>query len=260
MAEVDPGGQKSAGRVALVTGGGSGIGRAVARALHGAGYAVVVAGRRAAQLEETVALAGSSGPRMVAVAADVCHPDSVQALFVRIREEFDRLDLLFNNAGANAPATPIEEVGYEQWRAVVDANLTGAFLCAQQAILLMKAQRPRGGRIINNGSISAQVPRPHAAPYNVTKHAITGLTKSIALDCRKFDIACGQIDIGNAATDMSERLAVAALQANGEYAAEPRIDVKHVADAVLYMAGLPLEANVPFLTVMATKMPFAGRG
>ena len=253
-------GQRNVERVALVTGGGSGIGRAVALALHGAGYSVAVAGRRAAELEATVALAGSGGARLVAMAANVCEPDSVKALFARVREEFGRLDLLFNNAGANAPAMPIEEVSYEQWRAVVDVNLTGAFLCAQQAILLMKEQQPRGGRIINNGSISAHVPRPHAAPYNATKHAITGLTKSIALDCRKDEIACGQIDIGNAATDMSERLAVAALQANGEYAAEPRMDVKHVADAVLYMAGLPLECNVPFLTVMATKMPFMGRG
>ena len=248
-----------AGKVALVTGGGSGIGRAVAMAMHAAGYSVVVAGRRLAQLEETVVL-GGGGARMISVAADVSQPDSVKALFRRVRDEFGRLDVLFNNAGANAPAMPIEELSYQQWSAVVNVNLTGAFLCAQQAILLMKQQQPGGGRIINNGSISAQVPRPHAAPYNSTKHAITGLTKSIALDCRNYDIACSQIDIGNAATDMSAKLAVAALQANGEFAAEPRMDVKHVAEAVLYIAGLPLDANVQFMTVMATKMPFIGRG
>ncbi len=256
MASADAGSRK----VALVTGGGSGIGRAVAVAMHAAGYSVVVAGRRVAQLEETATLAGGGGARIVCVAADVSRPEQVKALFARVKKEFGRLDVLFNNAGANAPAMPIEELSYEQWSAVVSVNLTGAFLCAQQAILLMKEQNPRGGRIINNGSISAQVPRPHAAPYNSTKHAITGLTKSIALDCRDYEIACSQIDIGNAATGMSAKLAVAALQANGEFAAEPRMDVKHVADAILYIAGLPLDANVQFMTVMATKMPFIGRG
>jgi NAD(P)-dependent dehydrogenase (short-subunit alcohol dehydrogenase family) len=250
----------AAGRIAIITGAGSGIGRAVALAMYHAGYAVVLAGRRIAALEETAAMAEGAGAPMLCVATDVTRPDSVNALFARTREKFGRLDLLFNNAGANTPAVPIEDLTYDQWCAVVNVNLTGAFLCAQQAIALMKSQQPRGGRVINNGSISAHVPRPHQAAYTATKHAITGLTKSISLDCRDFDIACSQIDIGNAATEMSEKLAVAALQANGSTLAEPRIDVSYVADAVLYMAGLPLDANVQFMTVMATKMPFVGRG
>ena len=261
MASTDSGGAKTGqGKIAIVTGAGSGIGRAVALAMYSAGYSVVLAGRRIAALEETAAMAAGSGALMHCVATDVTQPDSVKALFAGTRDKFGRLDVLFNNAGANAPVMPIEELTYDQWCAVVNVNLTGAFLCAQQAIALMKSQNPRGGRIINNGSISAQVPRPHQAPYTATKHGITGLTKSISLDCRNYDIACSQIDIGNAATDMSEKLAVAALQANGSTMAEPRIDVSNVAEAVLYIAGLPLEANVQFMTVMATKMPFIGRG
>jgi NAD(P)-dependent dehydrogenase (short-subunit alcohol dehydrogenase family) len=248
------------GRVAIVTGAGTGIGRAVALALNGAGYSVVLAGRRKAQLEETAALAAPSAPTLLPVVTDVSQPDSVQALFDVVRKEFARLDLLFNNAGANAPGISIEDLTYEQWSTVVGANLTGAFLCAQQAIRIMKAQQPRGGRIINNGSISAYVPRPNSAPYTATKHAITGLTRSISLDGRAYDVACSQIDIGNAATEMSARLAVGALQPNGDVVPEPRFDVKHVADAVLYIGGLPLETNVQFMNVMATKMPFIGRG
>ena len=246
-------------KIALVTGAGSGIGRAVSLAFAGAGYAVVLAGRRPAQLERTIELA-MPGARLVAVPTDVGQPDSVRALFARIRQDFGRLDVLFNNAGANAPAVPIEELTFEQWSAVVSVNLTGAFLCAQEAIRLMKAQQPRGGRIVNNGSISAHAPRPNSAPYTATKHAIAGLTKSISLDGRAWDIACGQIDIGNAATEMTERMNTGALQADGALRPEPRIDVQHVADAVLYMASLPLDANVQFMTVMATKMPFIGRG
>ncbi len=248
-------------RVALVTGAGSGIGRAVALALHSAGYAVVLVGRRAAELERTAAAAlPASGRRIVISPTDVSKPDSVRALFSQIREDFARLDLLFNNAGIGAPAVPIEELTYEQWNAVVSVNLTGCFLCAQQAIKLMKAQNPRGGRIINNGSISAHAPRPNSAPYTATKHAITGLTKSISLDGRKYDIACSQIDIGNAATEMTANMAAGVPQANGTKAVEPTMDVSHVADAVLYMASLPLSANVQFLTLMATNMPFIGRG
>jgi NAD(P)-dependent dehydrogenase (short-subunit alcohol dehydrogenase family) len=248
------------GKVAMVTGAGSGIGRAVALALHSAGYAVVLAGRRKSNLEETAAMAGPAGGALEAVSTDVSQPDSVIALFRATQQRFGRLDVLFNNAGANAPGIAIEDLSYEQWSAVVGVNLTGAFLCAQQAIRLMKSQQPRGGRIINNGSLSAHVPRPHSAPYTSTKHGIEGLTKCISLDCRGYDIACSQIDIGNAATDMSARLAVGALQPNGDVVAEPQIDVKHVADAVLYMASLPLSANVQFMTVMATRMPFIGRG
>ena len=247
------------GKVALVTGAGSGIGRAVALALHGAGYAVVLAGRRQEQLDRTIALAASSAP-LLAVPTDVGQPDSVRALFSTIREKFGRLDVLFNNAGATAPAIPMEELTYEQWNAVVSVNLTGAFLCAQQAIRLMKTQQPRGGRIINNGSIAAYAPRPNSAPYTATKHAVTGLTKSISLDGRKYDIACGQIDIGNAATEMTERMTAGVRQADGTKMVEPRMDVRHVAEAVVYMANLPLDANVQFMTVMATKMPFIGRG
>jgi NAD(P)-dependent dehydrogenase (short-subunit alcohol dehydrogenase family) len=247
------------GKVALVTGAGSGIGRAVALALHGAGYAVVLAGRRQEPLGRTIALAMSGAP-LLAVPTDVGQPDSVRALFSTIREKFGRLDVLFNNAGAAAPSVPIEELTYEQWNAVVSVNLTGAFLCAQQAIRLMKTQQPRGGRIINNGSIAAHAPRPNSAPYTAAKHAITGLTKSISLDGRAWDIACGQIDIGNAATEMTERMKVGVAQADGSLRPEPRMDVRHVADAVLYMVNLPLEANVQFMTVMATRMPLIGRG
>jgi NAD(P)-dependent dehydrogenase (short-subunit alcohol dehydrogenase family) len=248
------------GKIALVTGAGSGIGRAVSLALQSAGYSVVLAGRRREELERTASMASLEGGTMLPVPADVSDPASVKALFAAAREAFGRLDVLFNNAGRGAPAIPMEDLKFEQWSAVVDVNLTGAFLCAQQAIRMMKEQRPQGGRIINNGSISAHVPRPNSAPYTATKHAITGLTRSISLDGRNFHIACGQIDIGNAATEMSERMAVGVPQANGSIAAEPRMDVKHVAEAVLYMANLPLDANVQFMTVMATGMPFIGRG
>jgi NAD(P)-dependent dehydrogenase (short-subunit alcohol dehydrogenase family) len=242
-------------RVALVTGAGSGIGRAVSLALNAAGYSVVLAGRRASELERTAA-----NSSMLAVPTDITQPDAVAAVFDRVKETFGRLDVLFNNAGTGAPAVPMEDLTFEQWSAVVAVNLTGAFLCAQHAIRLMKAQQPRGGRIINNGSISAHAPRPNSAPYTATKHAITGLTKSISLDGRKYDVACGQIDIGNAATEMTERMTEGVAQADGTKAPEPRMDVKLVADAVVYMANLPLEANVQFMTVMATKMPFVGRG
>jgi NAD(P)-dependent dehydrogenase (short-subunit alcohol dehydrogenase family) len=247
-------------KIALVTGAGSGIGRAVALTLQAHGYSVVLAGRRAEELEKTAHRAVSTGGPMIAVPTDVGKPDSVDALFARIAEEFGRLDVLFNNAGMGAPAIPMDELTFEQWSAVVSVNLTGAFLCAQRAMKMMKNQKPQGGRIINNGSISATTPRPNSAPYTATKHAITGLTKSIALDGRNFDIACGQIDIGNAATEMTERMTAGILQANGTIAVEPRMDVQHVADAVLYMANLPLESNVLTMTVMATKMPLAGRG
>ena len=247
-------------KVALVTGAGSGIGRAVSLALHSAGYAVVLAGRREEKLAETAALASPTGPPMLAAPTDISRPGAVVALFASIRREFGRLDLLFNNAGANAPAVPMEELTWEQWSSVLAVNLSGAFLCAQQAIRLMKEQTPRGGRIINNGSISAQVPRPHSAAYTATKHAITGLTKCISLDGRSFDIACGQIDIGNAVTEMTERMTKGVMQADGSVKEEPRIDVQHVADAIVYMASLPLDANVQFMTVMATKMPLVGRG
>jgi NAD(P)-dependent dehydrogenase (short-subunit alcohol dehydrogenase family) len=242
-------------KVAIVTGAGSGIGRAASLALDAAGFQVVLAGRRAAQLEQT-----ASSSNMLVVPTDVGNPDSVRALFAKTKEAFGRLDVLFNNAGIGAPGVPMEELTYEQWTSVVQVNLTGAFLCAQEAIRMMKAQQPRGGRIINNGSISAHAPRPNSAPYTATKHAITGLTKSISLDGRNFDIACGQIDIGNAATELTERMAAGIIQPNGSTMVEPRMDLKHVADAVVYMANLPLEANVQFLTVMATKMPFVGRG
>jgi len=248
------------GRIALVTGAGSGIGRAAALALHAAGYAVILAGRRAAPLEETARLAQHADSALLPVPTDVSDPASVRALFARTKDVFGRLDVLFNNAGIGAPSIPLEDVTYAQWSAVVAVNLTGAFLCTQEAIRLMKAQRPRGGRIINNGSLSAHTPRPHSAPYTATKHALTGLTKCIALDGRGHDIACGQIDIGNAATAMTERMAAGVPQASGAPLVEPRMDVRHVAEAVLYMANLPLEANVLFMTVMATEMPFVGRG
>ncbi len=248
------------GRYALVTGAGSGIGRAVALALHEAGYSVALAGRRPAELEGTASLAPAGGGKMLAVPTDVGDAASVAALFARVEEAFGRLDLLFNNAGKGTPAIPMEDLTKEQWDSVVAVNLTGAFLCAQHAIRMMKKQSPRGGRIINNGSISAHTPRVHSAPYTATKHAITGLTKSISLDGRAFDIACGQIDIGNAATPMTERMSAGVPQANGELAPEPRMDVRHVADAVVFMAGLPLDANIPFVTIMANGMPFMGRG
>ncbi len=247
-------------KVALVTGAGSGIGRAVALAFHSAGYAVVLAGRRAAELEKVAALANASADEMVHIATDVTNPDAVRSLFSQTKERLGRLDVLFNNAGITGPSIPIEELTAEQWNGVVNVNLTGAFLCAQQAIQLMKAQNPRGGRIINNGSISAHTPRPNSAPYTATKHAITGLTKCISLDGRKYDIACSQIDIGNAASDMTERMTGGVPQADGSIAREPRMDLQHVADAVLFMASLPLDANVQFMTVMATKMPYIGRG
>jgi NAD(P)-dependent dehydrogenase (short-subunit alcohol dehydrogenase family) len=248
------------GKIALVTGAGSGIGRASSLALQAAGYSVVLAGRRAAELDQTAALAADSGGRMLSVPTDIGRPDSVKELFAAAKSAFGRLDVLFNNAGINAPAVPMEDLSYEQWSAVVAVNLTGAFLCAQEAIQCMKSQQPRGGRIINNGSISAHVPRPNSAPYTATKHAITGLTKSISLDCRKYDIACSQIDIGNAATEMTHRMTAGIPQANGTTMVEPRMDVQHVAEAVLFMANLPLDANVQFITLMATNMPFIGRG
>jgi NAD(P)-dependent dehydrogenase (short-subunit alcohol dehydrogenase family) len=247
-------------KVALVTGAGSGIGRATAVALLKEGYAVVLTGRRREPLEQSRTLAGPNAGRALVVPADVTDPDSVQALFDATREAFGRLDVLFNNAGTGAPPIPLEDLTVEQWRKVVETNLTGPFLCTQAAFRLMKSQDPRGGRIINNGSISAHVPRPNSAPYTATKHAITGLTKSTALDGRRYDIACGQIDIGNAATEMTARMSAGVPQAHGELAAEPTMDVEHVARAVVYMAGLPLDANVLFMTVMATKMPFVGRG
>jgi NAD(P)-dependent dehydrogenase (short-subunit alcohol dehydrogenase family) len=248
------------GKVAVVTGAGSGIGRAVSLALQSAEYSVVLAGRRAEELEKTAALARSSDSKMLAVPTDVSKPHEVRALFAKTQENFGRLDVLFNNAGMSTIAVPIEDLTYEQWNAVLGVNLTGTFLCAQEAIKVMKAQHPRGGRIINNGSLSAHVPRPNSTPYTATKHAITGLTKCISLDGRKYDIACGQIDIGNAVTEMSEPMTSGALQANGTTMVEPRMDVRHVAEAVLYMASLPLDANVQFMTVMASKMPFIGRG
>ncbi len=247
-------------RVALVTGAGSGIGKAAALALLDDGWHVVLAGRRQSALDGAVRDAGENGSRSLAIATDLTDPDSVRALFDAIAARFGRLDLLFNNAGTGAPAVPLEDLTVEQIRAVIDTNLLGAFLCTQGAIRLMKSQSPRGGRIINNGSISAHAPRPNSAPYTATKHAMTGLTRSTSLDGRRYDIACGQIDIGNAATDMTTRMAAGVPQANGEIAAEPRMDVAHVARAVVYMASLPLDANVQFMTVMATKMPYVGRG
>jgi NAD(P)-dependent dehydrogenase (short-subunit alcohol dehydrogenase family) len=247
-------------KIALVTGAGSGIGRAVSLALQANGYSVVLAGRRAEELHGTAAMAAPAGGAMLPVPSDVSDPASVKALFAAAKEKFGRLDVLFNNAGRGAPGIPMEDLTYQQWSAVVAVNLTGSFLCAQEAIRMMKAQSPQGGRIINNGSISAHVPRPNSAPYTATKHAITGLTRSISLDGRPFNIACGQIDIGNAATEMTKRMSGGVPQADGTLKLEPTMDVQHVADAVLYMANLPLEANVEFMTVMATKMPFIGRG
>jgi NAD(P)-dependent dehydrogenase (short-subunit alcohol dehydrogenase family) len=247
-------------KVAIVTGAGSGIGRAVALALLGDGYSVGLVGRRAEALTETVRLAGDAVVRTLVLPADVADAEAVRKLFDAAVERFGRVDLLFNNAGRGAPAVPIDELALDVWRQVVDVNLHGAYYCAREAFRVMKAQRPQGGRIINNGSISAQTPRPHSAPYTATKHAITGLTKSCALDGRPFDIACGQIDIGNAATEMTARMQNGVLQADGTTAVEPTMDVGNVARAVLYMASLPLDANVLTLTVMATKMPLVGRG
>lgn len=242
-------------KIALVTGAGSGIGKASALALNAAGFTVFLAGRRVKELEATAA-----GTQMIPVPTDVSDPASVKALFVRIGETRGRLDVLFNNAGINVPAIPMDELSYDQWSSVVGINLTGSFLCAQEAMRMMKAQSPKGGRIINNGSISAYTPRPNSAPYTCTKHAISGLTKCIALDGRPHDIACSQIDIGNAATELTERMTDGVLQADGAKKPEPRMNLKHVADAVVFIASLPLDANVLFMNVMATKMPFAGRG
>jgi NAD(P)-dependent dehydrogenase (short-subunit alcohol dehydrogenase family) len=247
-------------KIAVVTGAGSGIGRATAQALLQAGYAVVLAGRRQDALEATARECGAPPAQVLVVPTDITDHDSVANLFARTREAFGRLDLLFNNAGVSPPGLPLEDVPYQQWRQIIDTNLTGPFLCTQQAFRLMKNQQPRGGRIINNGSLSAHVPRPNSAPYSSAKHGITGLTKSTALDGRRFDIACGQIDIGNADTPMAQKMKKGVPQASGAIATEPTIDVNHVAQAVLYMASLPLDANVPTITVMATQMPFAGRG
>ncbi|MBX3622345.1 MAG: SDR family oxidoreductase [Rhizobacter sp.] len=247
-------------KIALVTGAGTGIGRATAHALLRAGYGVVLAGRRAELLQKAIDDAGDLGMHALAVPTDVADPASVKALFQAAHARFGRLDVLFNNAGGGTPPVPLEDLTYAQWKNTVDVNLTGAFLCTQEAFRIMKAQSPRGGRIINNGSISAHAPRPFTAPYTATKHAITGLTKSTSLDGRAYDIACGQIDIGNAATEMTERMARGILQPNGQMMVEPRMDVQLVADAVVHMASLPLEANVQFMTIMATKMPYVGRG
>ncbi|GMV57622.1 MAG: 3-oxoacyl-ACP reductase [Betaproteobacteria bacterium] len=247
-------------RVALVTGAGSGVGRAVATTFLRAGWQVALAGRRADALDETIRLAGQDAQRALAVPTDVTQAESVRALFDAVVARFGRLDLLFNNAGSNAPGVPLEDLSVEQWRQVIDVNLTGAFFCLQQAFRVMKDQSPRGGRIINNGSISAHAPRPNSAPYTASKHAVTGLTKAASLDGRKYDIAVGQIDIGNALTPMAARMTQGVPQADGRIAPEPVIDVQIVADAVLHMASLPIEANVLTMTVMATKMPFVGRG
>lgn len=247
-------------RVALVTGAGSGIGRAAALALSKDGYRVVLAGRRQEALEGTAQATGAPAGRTLAIASDVTQPDSVNELFAKTREAFGRLDVLFNNAGRGGPPVPLEDVTFEQWQAVVAVNLTGMFLCTQAAFKLMRDQTPRGGRIINNGSISAYVPRVNSAPYTATKHAVAGLTKSTALDGRKYDIACGQIDIGNAATELTERMTKGMPQANGSVVEEPRMDVEHVGNAIVHMANLPLDANILVMTIMATKMPYVGRG
>ncbi|HEY5638073.1 MAG TPA: SDR family oxidoreductase [Burkholderiales bacterium] len=247
-------------RIAIVTGAGTGVGRAAALALLRAEFRVVLAGRRPEPLENVKKEAGKNGANALCVPANVADPESVKALFAKTKEAFGRLDVLFNNAGVNAPGIPLEDLTFEQWKNVVDINLTGMFLCTQEAFRLMKAQSPRGGRIINNGSISAHAPRPNSTPYTATKHAVTGLTKCTSLDGRKYDIACGQIDIGNARTEMAERMAKGVPQADGEIRVEPLMDVNHVGDAVVHMANLPLETNVQFMTIMATKMPFVGRG
>ncbi len=247
-------------RVAIVTGAGTGIGKRTSLVLLEAGYSVVLAGRRIEPLEQTVQEAGVSNARTLVISTDVSNPEAVSALFAATENKFGRLDVLFNNAGVGAPAIPLEDLSYEQWRIVIDTCITGTFLCTQHAFRIMKRQNPRGGRIINNGSISAHTPRPNSAAYTAAKHAITGLTKSTALDGRPFDINCGQIDIGNAATAMAAQMTAGVLQANGTVAAEPTMDVEHAAQAVLYMANLPLNVNVPFMTVMASQMPFMGRG
>ena len=247
-------------KVAIVTGAGTGIGKSAALALLQEGYAVALAGRRQEPLEMTAKAAGALSTRALVVPTNVGDPASVRALFAKTREAFGRLDVLFNNAGGGAPPIALEDLTYEQWQAVVDANLTGAFLCTQEAFKIMKSQTPMGGRIINNGSISAHTPRPNSAPYTATKHGITGLTKSTSLDGRKYNIACGQIDIGNAATEMTAKMRSGVPQANGSLAVEPTMDVENVARAVVYMASLPLDANVQFITIMATQMPFIGRG
>lgn len=247
-------------KVALVTGAGTGIGKSSALALLRDGYRVVLVGRRKDKLDQAIAEAGAAGERALAITADVGNPESVRALFAKVKQTYGRLDVLFNNAGVGAPGIPLEELTFEQWKQVVDINLTGPFLCTQEAFKIMKDQNPRGGRIINNGSISAHAPRPNSAPYTSTKHAITGLTKSTSLDGRKYDIACGQIDIGNARTELAARMADGVPQANGEIAVEPLMDVAYVGEAVLHMANLPLEVNIQFITIMATKMPFVGRG
>src|SRR5579875_460705 len=247
-------------RIALITGAGSGIGRAAALALAADGWSLALTGRRPQPIEETARKIRESGGRAIAVPCDVGDPDSVRNLFAKVRETFGRLDLLFNNAGTGGPPKLLEDLTYEQWKRVVDTNLTGAFLCTQEAFRIMKEQDPRGGRIINNGSVSAHAPRPNSAPYTSTKHALTGLTKSTSLDGRKYDIACGQIDIGTAATEMTARMAQGIPQANGAIMAEPTMDLSHVVEAIRYMANLPLDANVQFMTVMATKMPLVGRG
>jgi NAD(P)-dependent dehydrogenase (short-subunit alcohol dehydrogenase family) len=244
----------------MITGAGSGVGRSVALAMMKEGYSVVLAGRRQDALDETIALGASFGAAALAVSTDLANPDAVKNLFAKAKERFGRLDVLFNNAGTNAPPIPIEDLSFEQWQNVLGANLTASFLCTQEAFRIMKDQTPRGGRIINNGSVSAQAPRPNSAPYTATKHAITGLTKSTSLDGRKYDIACGQIDIGNAATNMTQKMSTGVLQANGTVGAEPTMDVDNVARAVVFMASLSLDANVSTITVMATKMPLAGRG
>ena len=251
---------QSSSKIALVTGAGSGIGRAVSLALLEVGYSVVLTGRQLSKLEATAELACENAKACLCQICDVGNPQQVKELFNKTRDTYGRLDLLFNNAGLFTPGIPMEELTYEQWQTVIDANLTGAFLCSQQAIKMMKSQQPQGGRIINNGSISAHVPRPNSAPYTATKHAITGLTKSISLDGREFNIACGQIDIGNAETPITESMPKGVPQANGSIAIEPVMDVNHVAQAVLNMAELPLESNIQFMTIMATKMPFIGRG
>jgi NAD(P)-dependent dehydrogenase (short-subunit alcohol dehydrogenase family) len=248
------------GKVAIITGAGTGVGRAAALALLGDGYSVALAGRRADALEETASLAGDASSRALCVPSDVTDPASVKALFDTTVKELGRLDLLFNNAGMGAPPVPMEDLTFEQWTSVVNVNLTGVFLCTQQAMRIMKSQDPQGGRIINNGSISAHVPRPFSAPYTSTKHAVTGLTKSSALDGRKYNIACGQIDIGNAATPMTARMQTGVLQPNGETMVEPTMDVTNVGKTILYMASLDADANAMFVTVMANEMPFAGRG
>lgn len=247
-------------KIALITGAGSGIGKSAAIALAQNGYAVVLAGRRKETLEATAQELKQANPQPLIVPTDVADPASVRELFAKINKAFGRLDLLFNNAGVSGPAVPLEDLIYERWKSIVDTNLTGAFLCTQQAFKIMKSQKPRGGRIINNGSISAHSPRPNSAPYTASKHGITGLTKVTSLDGRKYDIACGQIDIGNAATELTNRMTKGVAQANGTVAVEPRMDVADVARAIVYMASLPLDANVQFMTVMATKMPFIGRG